>query len=475
MYTNPPLGAGKYTPISVSVNAVLAVAIYAIMFGNYRITQAIDTPWDLSFSYNYCMKGIDTDVTFGSLFPGGMGGTVAFGKLAAMVQCAALSPFDWSMVAANVLSVAGVLLSMAAIFAFLVNQGFSRLGAVTCCLALAATEPFVAMANQSKYEYITFLLAVSSLLLAARRYLLLAGLISVLAMEVQPIGIMGPIYLVAYELSRMIQVGQFRVEFDRGAKLVLGGLLGLAVYFILHPHILSLLAASPNPAEWGKEGSIHFLYGYFFETRLYRHLPELGIFIACLLVHIWRRDYIKWPFPIIASFATLFIGFFIAHRNGFYTPFWYFPSFLLVFLTISVAWRAVAVPVLVLVLLVPQYAVGYVEWHKYARRDDLQVARSIIAGRSTDLSHAHIFGDSIFWPVFKDLSFQWSPTGKFNQPRGTSYLICGLDPPFFTLEHVCADELPAFGDRQLVGQFSWAGRQYLIYERREYARSQRSD
>jgi hypothetical protein len=457
----------KYMPISVLVIAALVVAVYAAVFGNYRINQTIDTPWDLSFSYNYCIKGIDTDVTFGSVFPGGMGGTVAFGKLAAMVQCAVLAAFNWSLVAANVLSIAGVVLSMAAIFAFLVNQGFSHFDAISCCLALAATEPFVAMANQSKYEYITFLLAVCGLLLAARRQLFLAGLISVLAIEVQPIGIMAPTYVIAYELSRMIQLDQFHVEFDRVAKLVLGGMLGLAVYFILHPQILALLAASPNPAEWGNEGSIHFLYGYFFETRLYRHLPELAIFLACLLVHIWRRDYMQWPFPIIASLATFFIGCFISHRNSFYTPFWYFPSFLLVFLTISSAWRAVAVPVLVLVWFLPQYAVGYVEWHKYARRDDLQVARSIIAGRSTDLSHAHIFGDSMFWPVFKDLSFKWAPTNMFEQPRGTSYLICGLDPPFFTFEHVCADELPAFSGMQLVDQFSWAGRKYRIYERRE--------
>jgi hypothetical protein len=447
--------------------AALVVAVYATLFGNYRVNLAIDTPWDLSFSYNFCVKGINTDVTFGVQFPGGMGGTVAFGKLAAMVQCAALAPFNWSLVAANVLSVAGVVLSMAAIFVFLAGEGFGRFEAVTCCLGLAATEPFVAMANQSKYEYVTFLLAVCGLILAARRHLFLAGLVSVLAIEVQPIGIMAPIYLIAYELSRMVQTRRFGLEFDRLAKMVLGGVLGLAVYLILHPHILALLAASPNPAEWGKEGSIHFLYGYFFETRLYRHLPELAIFIACLLVHIWRRDYMRWPFPIVASLATLFIGFFIAHRNSFYAPFWYFPSFLIVFLTISVAWRAVAVPALVLMLFVPQYAVAYVEGHKYADQGELRVARSIIASRGTDLGHAHIFGDSIFWPVFKDLSFEWAPNGNFNPARGTSYLICGLDPPFFTFEHVCADELPAFGDMQLVEQFSWAGRKYLIYERRE--------
>jgi hypothetical protein len=467
VYKNWSLAVDKYMTISVSVIAIIVVAVYATLFRNYRVNTNIDIPWSLSFSYNYCAKSIETDATFGVQFPVGQGGTVAFGKLAAMVQCAALGPFNWSLVAANVLSVAGVVLCMAVICAFLVGEGFSRFSAVTCCLALAATEPFVAMANQTRSEYLTLLLAVCGLLLIARRHLLLAGLISVLAIEVQPIGIMAPIYLIAYELTRMIQMRRFRLEFDRIAKMALGGLLGFAVYFILHPHILALLAAvSSNGAKWNN-GAGHFLYGYFFDSRLYRHLPELAVFAACLLVHVWRRDYIQWPFPIIASLATLFIGFFLPHGNVYYTPFWYFPSFLLVFLTISVGWPAVAVPVLVLVLFVPQYAVAYIWGHKYARQGELQVARTAIASRGTDLSQAHIFGDFIFWPVFKDLSFEWSSTGNFKQPRGTSYLICGLDPPFIREEHVCADELAAFGDMQLVDQFSWAGRKYLIYERGE--------
>jgi hypothetical protein len=266
----------------------------------------------------------------------------------------------------------------------------------------------------------------------------------------------------------MIQTRRFRLEFDRIAKMTLGGLLGLAFYFTLHPHIPALLTGSPNPTQWGKDGSIHFLYGYFFEARLYRHLPELLVFAACLLVHIWRRDYMKWPFPLVASLATLLIGFLLPHHNYYYAPFWYFPSFLLVFVTISAAWRAVAVPALVLVLFVPQYAVAYVEGHKYTNQGDLQVARSAIASGGTDLSHAHIFGASIFWPVFKDLSFQWAPSVDPQRlPAGPIYLICGLDPPFFTFEHTCAEELPAFRDMQLIEQFSWAGRKYLIYERRE--------
>jgi hypothetical protein len=108
--------------------------------------------------------------------------------------------------------------------------------------------------------------------------------------------------------------------------------------------------------------------------------------------------------------------------------------------------------------------VGYVEGHKYAGQDELQrVARSAILSRGTDLTHATIFGDFIFWPAFKDLSFEWSPSAFYNPlriPPGKIYLICDLDSPFSPEERVCADELPIFADMQFVAQFFWAGRKY---------------
>jgi hypothetical protein len=77
-----------------------------------------------------------------------------------------------------------------------------------------------------------------------------------------------------------------------------------------------------------------------------------------------------------------------------------------------------------------------------------------------------ISSGTLYSGLFKDLSFEWSPVVD-KQPGGTSYLICGLDLPFSPQERICADELPDFGGMQLVDQFSWARRKYLIYERRE--------
>jgi len=140
---------GNYTPLSVLVLVALLLAVYATRFRNYRANLTIDTSWCLSFDCNYCMKDIGKDVPFGAHFPSGMDGTVVFGKLAALVQYAVLAPFDWSLVAANILSAGGAALSMGVIFVFLVGEGLSQLGAATCCPVLAATEPFVAMANPS--------------------------------------------------------------------------------------------------------------------------------------------------------------------------------------------------------------------------------------------------------------------------------------------------------------------------------------
>src|SRR5215467_7339994 len=64
----------EYSTISVSIVAVLVVAVYAAMFGNYCPHTLIDTPWYLSYSYNYCIKGISNDVSFGSTLPFGLGG-----------------------------------------------------------------------------------------------------------------------------------------------------------------------------------------------------------------------------------------------------------------------------------------------------------------------------------------------------------------------------------------------------------------
>jgi hypothetical protein len=295
--------------------------------------------------------------------------------------------------------------------------------------------------------------------------------ISVLAIEVQPIGIMAPVYLIAFELSRMIRARRFCLAFDRVAKIGLGGVLGLAAYLILHPQILSLLSASPSPAEWGKQGSIYFIS--FTSISLRQGYTGMCLSLRDLLRTSWSTsgDGITCSGR---SHSWLHSRRFSSDFSSLKGMFLYALPVLSLFSSrIRDGQRDVASLCGSCACAGPVRSAihgGVSRGDKYARQDELQVARSTIAGRGTDLSHAHIFGDSIFWPVFKDLSFRWPPAIMYEPqriPRGTIYLICGVDPPFFTLEHACANDLPAFGDMQLIEEFSWARRKYRIYERCE--------
>jgi hypothetical protein len=111
-------------------------------------------------------EGIDTDTTFESVFPGGMGSTVAFGKLAAMVQCAALAPFNWSMVAANVLSVGRRRAEHGRDLRLPRESRFQSLRGRQVLPGTCGDRAVCRNRESIQYEYITFLLAVCGLLLA---------------------------------------------------------------------------------------------------------------------------------------------------------------------------------------------------------------------------------------------------------------------------------------------------------------------
>jgi hypothetical protein len=62
--------------------AGVTILFHAALWGLYR-PYNIDDPWFLSFSYGLCHRQSELDLAFGGRFPNGMGGTIAFGKLAA--------------------------------------------------------------------------------------------------------------------------------------------------------------------------------------------------------------------------------------------------------------------------------------------------------------------------------------------------------------------------------------------------------
>src|ERR1700761_3900469 len=61
------------------------LGLYILMFQRYRAYE-IDTPWFLSYSWNYKHSAVQTDEFGGAHFPQGMDGTRLFGKIPANLQ-----------------------------------------------------------------------------------------------------------------------------------------------------------------------------------------------------------------------------------------------------------------------------------------------------------------------------------------------------------------------------------------------------
>src|SRR5580704_3947309 len=98
--------------------------LYIALIGRYNAFD-LDSRWFPSFSHAFWVDHIQTDPFMLGIFPSGMGGVIAFGKLAAIIQGALLNLFGWSLAAATLISSAFVLLSLILLSRTCLNLGFS--------------------------------------------------------------------------------------------------------------------------------------------------------------------------------------------------------------------------------------------------------------------------------------------------------------------------------------------------------------
>ena len=163
--------------VGVYFLTALLAAAYVLLWNKYR-PYNIDDSWFSSFSYNLCHKHSELDDAFGGRFPNGMGGTVVFGKLAAYPQCVLYDLFGWTLTSlkifAKLTSLGGVILIALA----LLKAGFERSLVWLFVIAFIAMEPFFNMANQGRYESVTFLFMGAALLLVSYGRILLPDLLA---------------------------------------------------------------------------------------------------------------------------------------------------------------------------------------------------------------------------------------------------------------------------------------------------------
>jgi hypothetical protein len=331
----PPAEPGRPTPDTQAPDTQAAgyrwpwwVAPTGILFGlfawflfsfqRYRPYE-IDNPWFLSFSYDTCIEHIDTDQFLNVHFPGGMDGTMIFGKLAAYLQCAVLSRTGWQQLPAALLSSALVTLGLGFWMLQLRRLGFSVRFLSCFLVTVGLSEPVIAVANKFRYEFLSFALLSLGLLLVAYSRPALGVFVAALAIEVQPFGLAGLIPVLVLASSECAANGKSAWRLP--ARFAVALALAAAVYLALHPHIVTILRNTLVPGASGERFDGGLFRAYFLNRP--RHLPEALCFAVAGIVYWRRRRGIRSHYLAFSALALTLFSVAMPHGNPAYMIFLY--------------------------------------------------------------------------------------------------------------------------------------------------------
>lgn len=375
------------------VIAFLALCYVALAI-KYRAYD-VDNPWFQSHSYNLWNDHIDTDTFMNGSFPAGMGGTRVFGKVVSLIQATVLNRLGWSQLNGAILSTSFVLAALAFWNCFLNNIGLPRIHRSLYILSLGLLEPFVSMACKSRWEFFSFFVLSVSLWLASKRQEFPSILLSFLALETQPIGIMVPLVTVLFLIHK--QERKFRVLL----YFIMASLMSAAVYVWIHPLAITTIIHANWRRGAGNRIVGGFITGYFLIRK--RHFPELGLLLLAGGVYRKHRSVIKDHFAVYASLAIVIVACVFGHNNPAYMVFLYPFLLLAVWKLLPTKRLSAMVTAVILLLLLPQYCILMFHINRnegYENRDIASVRRAIRNAQASMRlpdDQVRIYGDYGLW------------------------------------------------------------------------------
>jgi len=377
--------------------------LYIVLIGKYRAFD-LDSVWFLSFSHDFWLHHIVTDTLMHASFPQGMGGVVAFGKLAAIVQGIVLSIFGWSVPASIALNASFGFASLILIVNMSRRLGYSSHFTVCYVALLGLGEPFVLSGERARYEFLPLFFLCLALWLLARKNIVLAMFVAALAAEVEPAAVVIPFAVFVAILAQNRPTRSYKNLLPR---IALGTAAALAVYFLLHPDIVSVI----HSANWGvmNAGSFPggFIGAYYIQTK--RHWLDLAILLAAIALSLRpakRHLFTQWP--ALCFFTTCIISALLRWGNGSY--FVFVTPFLCLFLIQAFYaeryWKWIVAAILLMTL--PQYAYRFYFWSAhpdFSQNDQHRVAEAIVhasaqIGKSP--SDVMILGNFNLWYAHPD-------------------------------------------------------------------------
>jgi hypothetical protein len=445
--------------------------LYIALIGRYNAFD-LDSRWFPSFSRSFWLEHIETDTFMRQAFPDGMGGVIAFGKLAGFIQGGLLSVFGWSLTAAALISTAFILLSL-----LLLARTCQYLGYGTnftfCFIAfLGLTEPFVAASQRARYEFLPVFMLALALWLAARKNIVLSMFVAALATEVEPAAVVIAFAVATFLFSLNTQSKALRPP-ALIVRILLGAAAAVPVFFLLHPHIISVFRS----ADWGAldKGNIRvpggFVAAYYIVYR--RHLPELALLLAAIIrCIIGNKKNLLLQWPALCGAVIFVLATILRWPNSAY--FVFIAPFLCLFVMQAFYADKYRNWILAAILLftLPQYAYRYKWWSlQYAalsQHDENKVNAAItraaaLVGKSPE--QLNIIGNYALWFAHPHLFVNLN-TGIVNQNmlRSADLLLCfdrRIDPAAHTNQEIPCADLDQI-DYRLAETMSIHGRQLQL-------------
>lgn len=349
--------------------------LYVILIGRYRAFD-LDCVWFLSFSHAFSNEHINTDPLMLQAFPNGMGGVIAFGKIAALVQGAVLNIFGWTLAAGTMISIIFVVAALVLIADMCRRLGYSSRFTLCLIALLGLTEPFVSTSQKTRYEFLPLFFLSLALWLVARNFITLSAFVAALAVEIEPAAIVIPF---AVAVVILVQGRRNRTIPYRIPRILIGAALALGCYFILHPNIISIFRS----AQWNQiaQGTFPggFVTAYYFRSR--RHLLDLGLLLAAIIVAIRSRRWLLTDWPALAILSIFGISALLQWGNVVYFSF--ISPFICLFVMQAFFsdryWKWIFAAILLAT--VPQYAYRYYFWATrsagFSQQDEGRVAAAI--------------------------------------------------------------------------------------------------
>jgi len=370
-----------------------------------------DDAWTTSYAYNYFKHGRSDDVVFGSLG----GGLSLFGYTYAFVQNFFLNAFGWTRSNAITLSTIFLLCSLPIWWGIVRHFGLSQTSSLCLCATLPLWEPLFRAAKTARPDALCFTLSSFALFLALKNKFILAGVAAGVALEVHQMGVLAMMFLSVratielVRLWRQTNTARLRAAALLSLRLGLGLGLGLGYYLYLHLEALQLgPRVVQTRATWGG----HYFFDYFFITKSYRHLPELGLILLGL--YIFVKEQIKTPAAELLAYAgaALFFGFLMPRANFFYAHYLYIWCVALWGVILNERAKTHWLLIVCLCLMLPQYA------YMYYRDKDFSTA-SYIASIKVYVKPQGlpIVGTPLDWFAFMDHEFYAFPYCKLLEDK----------------------------------------------------------